>query len=131
MLKVTQKGEIRLADMGISKKESHITGTVSGTPLYMAPEVMNEMKYNRSADMFSYGLILWELWYGTCVYPAYKVENLKGFLRAAFSKERAPDDMWKGYINRCLSVDPRVRPCSHDCACYFEDFGKTLKLTYQ
>jgi serine/threonine protein kinase len=34
-----------------------------GTFLWMAPEVMNEEEFDRSLDVYSFGLILLETWY--------------------------------------------------------------------
>jgi receptor-interacting serine/threonine-protein kinase 5 len=66
---------IKLCDLGISKRESDITKTKAGTPLYMAPEVLKEEKYDRTADMFSYGILLWEIWYGNRIETKYTVGN--------------------------------------------------------
>ena len=37
------------------------------------PEVLTGQMYSEKADMFSYGMILWELWYGQDVMEKYKV----------------------------------------------------------
>ncbi|CAG2254641.1 unnamed protein product [Mytilus edulis] len=62
---VMVKGEcsVRLADFGLSKKEANITGTLTGTPLYMAPEVLMGHLYGTEADIYSLGMIIYELWY--------------------------------------------------------------------
>eukprot|EP00049_Salpingoeca_infusionum_P014574 m.275556 g.275556 ORF g.275556 m.275556 type:complete len:1468 (+) comp15697_c1_seq7:91-4494(+) len=33
-----------------------------GTPMYMSPEVLDGQAYSASCDVWSYGIILWELW---------------------------------------------------------------------
>ena len=38
-LKVTNTETVKIADVGIAKREKEIVGTVAGTSLYMAPEV--------------------------------------------------------------------------------------------
>ena len=35
-----------------------------GTPLYMAPEVQEGKAYDSKADMYSFGLMMWEMWFG-------------------------------------------------------------------
>ena len=35
-----------------------------GTPLYMAPELVQEQPYNHAADLWSLGVILYELFVG-------------------------------------------------------------------
>jgi serine/threonine protein kinase len=38
--------------------------TYSGTPLYMAPELVQEQPYNHTSDLWSLGVILYELFVG-------------------------------------------------------------------
>eukprot|EP00049_Salpingoeca_infusionum_P014576 m.275592 g.275592 ORF g.275592 m.275592 type:complete len:201 (+) comp15697_c1_seq9:184-786(+) len=39
-----------------------VTGQLVGTPMYMSPEVLDGQAYSASCDVWSYGIILWELW---------------------------------------------------------------------
>ena len=56
-------GHAKLTDFGISKKiEDQIQHTARiGTPYYMAPEVTLGNPYNASADVFSFGVMLFEV----------------------------------------------------------------------
>lgn len=36
-----------------------------GTRLWMAPEVLNQEEFDKSLDVYAFGLILWEIWTGT------------------------------------------------------------------
>ena len=54
--------------------------TKAGTPLYMAPEVLRKDQYNRSVDIFSFGLIVWEIWYGQFIVKVYNVSTLCDYL---------------------------------------------------
>jgi len=36
-------------------------GTFAGTPLYMSPEMLSELPYSKSTDMWSLGVLLYEL----------------------------------------------------------------------
>ncbi|XP_022810061.1 protein kinase C theta type-like [Stylophora pistillata] len=55
---------VKVADVGLSKEEDMITGTQMGTPHYMAPEVASFKHYDRKADIYSFDVMLWEMWYG-------------------------------------------------------------------
>jgi serine/threonine protein kinase len=33
----------------------------SGTPLYMAPEILFGRKFNEKCDVYSFGIILWQM----------------------------------------------------------------------
>jgi len=61
-LLVTEKGDIKLADFGVSEKLEKTLGEIAGTPLWMAPEVAKRGEpYNHKADIWSLGITLIEL----------------------------------------------------------------------
>ncbi|MED6119275.1 hypothetical protein PIB30_010199 [Stylosanthes scabra] len=65
---------LKIADFGLSRTllPGEYAETVCGTPLYMAPEVLQFQKYDSKADMWSIGAILFELLNG---YPPFNGRN--------------------------------------------------------
>jgi serine/threonine protein kinase len=64
-LLITQNWTLKVSDFGLSRFrhssfESLLTGQV-GTFQWMAPEVIENKSYNESADVYSFGVNLWEL----------------------------------------------------------------------
>eukprot|EP00658_Telonema_sp_P-2_P022657 TRINITY_DN19056_c0_g2_i2.p1 TRINITY_DN19056_c0_g2~~TRINITY_DN19056_c0_g2_i2.p1 ORF type:complete len:403 (-),score=91.36 TRINITY_DN19056_c0_g2_i2:293-1501(-) len=61
-LLVQSDGLVKVCDFG-SSRQVVATGTMSvcGTPVYMAPEVLRGERYDESADLYSFGIVLWEL----------------------------------------------------------------------
>lgn len=57
---------LKIADFGFAKKiqKQSLHDTFCGSPLYMAPEIMNNNLYNNQTDLWSIGLILYEMLYG-------------------------------------------------------------------
>ena len=54
-----------IADFGISRASEHTsTKTSIGTPIFMAPEMLMGHHYGKSVDVYSFGLLLWQAWYG-------------------------------------------------------------------
>jgi serine/threonine-protein kinase ULK/ATG1 len=59
-----EQGDIKLADFGLAKRyESNedLFETNCGTPIYMAPEIQRGEQYSDKADLWSVGVILFEL----------------------------------------------------------------------
>ena len=66
----------KIADLGFAKmmKETDLTQTVLGTGLTMAPEVLKGMPYGLKADIWSIGVVFYQLLTGKYPYsgPNYK-----------------------------------------------------------
>ncbi|TYH99420.1 serine/threonine-protein kinase ATG1t isoform X2 [Gossypium hirsutum] len=102
---------LKIADFGLSRSldPGNYAQTVCGSPLYMAPEVLQFQSYNEKVDMWSLGAILFELLNG---HPPFRgrtnVQNIKSSTCLPFSKlilpRLHPDcvDM----CSRLLSVNP-------------------------
>ena len=69
---------------------------VCGTPSYMAPEILRQVKYGFQADMWSFGVILYILLGG---YPPFHDDNQK-----ALFKKILRAGILESYIFCCLST---------------------------
>lgn len=61
---IASSGEAKLCDFGFSRKmgiNTYVLTSIKGTPLYMAPELIEEKPYDHTADLWSLGCILFEL----------------------------------------------------------------------
>ncbi|KAM3133911.1 hypothetical protein pb186bvf_014026 [Paramecium bursaria] len=70
------KGQVKLADFGFAKKinfEEDLMTSIAGTPLYMAPQVILRQPYTSKCDIWSIGMIFYELLFSK---PPLKVQNL-------------------------------------------------------
>ena len=65
----------KIAYLGLAKQEEDILGTVTGTPTTTAPEVLRGKVYGTQADIFSVGIILWEMWYARPGYTHKKINE--------------------------------------------------------
>ncbi|XP_071093089.1 serine/threonine-protein kinase 36-like [Haliotis cracherodii] len=60
-------GVIKLCDFGFARamgRDSYYAKTIKGTPLYMAPELMDETSYTEKVDLWALGCIMYELFVG-------------------------------------------------------------------
>ena len=88
---------------------SKLTSTGCGTLITMAPEVLEGKRYTFSADIWSLGVILYELVTGNVPFYAISVEKLK---QKVFNLEynRLPKstvDEIREIVEGCLKVEPK------------------------
>jgi serine/threonine protein kinase/Tfp pilus assembly protein PilF len=112
------QGQIpRLADFGISRvlKSTSQSAIVAGTPLYMAPEAF-EGKRNEQTDLWSVGVIFYQMVAGRLPFPQNDLTSLIGAIMT-----RNPDPLpvsvpgpLQEFIARALSKDTNRRYRSAD-----------------
>ncbi|KAJ1696068.1 hypothetical protein LUZ63_004580 [Rhynchospora breviuscula] len=76
---------LKIADFGFAKSlnPSSMAETLCGSPLYMAPEVMQLHKYDAKADLWSLGVILYQLVTGRTPYNgASQIQLLQNILKS-------------------------------------------------
>jgi serine/threonine protein kinase len=76
-----EEGCAKIVDFGIACEEAYCDPLANdtGTFRWMAPEMMKHKTYGRKVDVYSFGLILWEMFSGSVPY-----EDLNPF-QAAFA----------------------------------------------
>lgn len=86
--------QAKIADFGTSRKldtNAKETPTAEiGTHRYMAPEVLRGEKYNKSCDVFSFGIVLWAM--VTRQRPYVGIDNHHVIMRVGNKKLRPPID---------------------------------------
>ncbi len=62
---ISKQGEVKLIDFGVAREEAPskltVTGMIVGTPSYMSPEQANGDKLNKQTDIYSLGVLLYEM----------------------------------------------------------------------
>jgi tRNA A-37 threonylcarbamoyl transferase component Bud32 len=87
---IDEDGYLKLADFGMSKmlKDQEKAFSLCGTPEYFAPEIITREGHNKSADWWSYGILLYEMLYG--IPPFYSKNTEKMFELITKAKLKFP-----------------------------------------
>ena len=69
--------EIKLCDFGFARKATSYINSYCGTPISMAPEILEKRRYNDKADIWSLGVLLYEMYTGSPPFKARSKRELK------------------------------------------------------
>jgi serine/threonine-protein kinase len=112
------RGEALIMDFGLAGVAHEIEDVRSGTPAYMAPEQLAGKEVTPRSDIYSLGLVLYELFTGR---PAFRGETREEIVRIRRDSPpphppstivRDLDPAVERAILRCLEIDPEKRPAS-------------------
>jgi serine/threonine-protein kinase len=113
------RGRVRITDFGLARlaDEKGGTGVAAGTPAYMAPEQWAGQEVTELSDIYSLGLLLFEVFTGKPVFKADTPAEL-----ARLREDSTPstpsnivadiDPAVERVILQCLEKEPRERPKS-------------------
>ncbi len=102
-----------------AKQANMITGTMTGAPAYAAPEMLRSSVYNSKADIYSFGLMMWEMWYGERAFSRdlnTLLEEVTGGVRPSHVEGmRKPPDGWQHLMQWCWDGEAYKRPNAAMC----------------
>ncbi|KAK8307237.1 hypothetical protein V6Z12_D03G180900 [Gossypium hirsutum] len=119
-LLVDRNWNVKVGDFGLSRwKNGTFLTTKSGrgTPQWMAPEVLRNEPSNEKSDVFSFGVILWELM--TVSIPWNNLNSLQvvgvvGFMDRRLELPEGLDPQIESIIRDCWQSNPENRPSFED-----------------
>ncbi|CAI5452607.1 unnamed protein product [Caenorhabditis angaria] len=108
ILRICDFGESRGYIESISQKM-----TFRGTFNYMAPEVLQEKKYSKKVDVYSFGMVLWEMLTGHTPFSKCNLHRIiyavgRGILTLAFPPNSPRN--FERLIRLCVSYNSKLRP---------------------
>ncbi|KAI1170348.1 kinase-like domain-containing protein [Nemania sp. FL0916] len=122
---------IKLADFGLSKDNEDLR-TKCGTPLYQAPEIFSTKEYTLAVDIWSLGVMVYELGFGL---PARLGKEGRAWCNAIVDKvfedimnvsNKSTRDLLKFLANHMLMMDPELRSPATQCRELVEEYVTEL-----
>lgn len=118
---------VKVADFGLAKiiqSDDVIMTTGIGTASWTAPEVLRSQAYSEKADVYSFAVIVWELFARKP--PFHPLERDQILLAVAVDDARPtmPPDMpivWRSFIENGWQRDPDERPDFREIVTWLEE----------
>lgn len=138
-LLVSARFEVKVADFGLSRIKDHAQLTNSragleGTIEYCAPEVLRGEPFTEKCDVWSFGVVLWELIHRQRPYADADVPIFllmmslgNGTLRLPPPKEELCTPGLCRLMERCMSNNPAERPAYREVLHFLETEYKVVR----
>ena len=118
-------GVVKLMDFGIAKMDDLAltrTGTIVGTPYYMAPEQVSGQELTGQVDVYAFGLLLFELITGARAISSGSVEQifyriLNEPLDLGPTRQAGVPEALSNLVARCAAKDASARPSGFAPVC--------------
>ncbi|CAI9765810.1 unnamed protein product [Fraxinus pennsylvanica] len=136
-LLVDKNWTVKVGDFGLSrlKHETYLTTkTGKGTPQWMAPEVLRNEPSDEKADVYSFGVILWEL--VTQKIPWDNLNSMQvigavGFMNQRLEIPMDVDPQWASIIESCWQSEPQYRPSFQELVDKLKDLHRQYAIQFQ
>lgn len=126
-----KNGVAKIADLGCLKERDLVSQTLTGTPSHMAPEVLMGKICDKEVDIYSFGILLWEFWYGMRAFENTHIRNYLELKEHVGVAGKRPDfnnsaktspPLWlQSLIITCWDGRPKNRPNADECYQIFQE----------
>ncbi|XP_075154578.1 mitogen-activated protein kinase kinase kinase slipper isoform X1 [Haematobia irritans] len=123
------KKTLKITDFGLARELYNTTRmSAAGTYAWMPPEVISRGTYSKSSDVWSYGVLLWELITGETPYKGF--DSLSVAYGVAVNTLTLPipktcPEAWGKLMKSCWEGDPHNRPGFKDILMKLEDIARS------
>ena len=119
-MKLTEENIVKMCDVGACRG---VDVRLRGPFPYMAPEVFHFEQHDFKADIYSFGIMLWEIWFGGQAFVDVDLSDPQHFFsllgEGCRPKDvedlKKPPRRWKDFMEECWDGDPGKRPTATKC----------------
>lgn len=118
---------VKISDFGLSRMVNilNISETKGkfGTTHWMPPEIMKAKKYEEASDVFSYGMIVWEMMTGKVPYYGLAPNQIVGLVadcRKIVEIPKEGNSALRKLVKNCLQYVPDKRPSFEEIIVYLD-----------
>ncbi|XP_064636313.1 proto-oncogene tyrosine-protein kinase receptor Ret-like isoform X2 [Lineus longissimus] len=134
---VAKGKKVKISDFGLTRDiyeaDAYTKKTKGRIPVkWMAPESLYDQVYTTKSDVWSCGIVLWEIsTLGATPYPGIPPERLYNILKTGYRMERPDNCSYEIYsiMSKCWSTAPIDRPSFQDLVARFEEM-LSANVTY-
>lgn len=107
---------IKVSDFGLSRihiGEKTVATQTYGTVTHMPPELLSEGRLSKAADVYAFGVLLWEMLTGARPWAGLRHVQIITHKMRNGSQLKWPSDVYPAYkdlAQRCMNPDPHMRP---------------------
>jgi serine/threonine-protein kinase ULK/ATG1 len=118
---LTDDLNIKIADFGFARKvdKNMLLNTLCGSPMYMAPEIINKQDYSIKSDLWSVGIIIYQMIYG---HVPFEVTNFVQLIKKINSEQINYEDPNIRISTECLELIQNLLQVEVDNRISWEDF---------
>jgi serine/threonine protein kinase len=120
---LNDKGELKITDFGVARffnEQQGLMNTQCGTPFFQAPEVLQGQPYDEKADLWSVGIILFQMLTGRLPFPATSFYDLLN--KVKIGRYELPADL--PLSKYCTNLLTSLIICDPNKRISFTDFMK-------
>ncbi|XP_006812440.1 tyrosine-protein kinase CSK-like [Saccoglossus kowalevskii] len=110
---ISDAGLAKVSDFGLAHEESYIVDGGKVPIKWTAPEALRKGHFSTKSDVWSYGILLWELYsFGRVPYPRVPLTDVVAHVERGYrmeAPEGCPDQIYR-IMMKCWDLDPKQRP---------------------